>query len=327
MTLTKLAKLAGVSVATVSKAFSGSPDVGKKTRERIFEIAKEQGCFDKYNKHRFEKKIIAVLCPEINSDYYSSLVNCLMKHIEEAGARMTLGVTGFDAEREMELYTYYSSYAQVDGIILIGMSKKTLKEVLVPTVVLGRKNAGKEIDTVYFSTENSMRDALSALKNLKHTEIGFAGEKLTKSKQETFEAIARELAISMSDTRIKVSKKRFEEAGEDCVLAWLEEGTLPSAIVAAYDYIAIGVIRELSKHGYRVPEDVSVIGMDDITLAEFLETSLSSIHFPKEEICREAVSLIVKKIENQYYRARHTTVIPAEFIPRESIGTAKKANP
>ena len=109
---------------------------------------------------------------------------------------------------------------------------------------------------------------------------------------------------------------------------WLNDEALPTAIVAAYDYIAIGIIKELTSRGYRVPEDVSVIGMDDIAQSPFLEPSLSSIHYPKEEICREAVSLIIKKIDNQYYRARQTTVIPTEFIPRESIAEApKKANP
>lgn len=331
MTLTKLAELTGVSVSTVSKAFSGSPDISQETRERIFQIAKEHGCFEKYDKHRFEKKIIAVLCPELGSDLYSETVNCLMKYIEEAGALMTLSVTGFDAEREKELYTYYSSYCNADGIILIGLFGALSGEVLVPTVAIDAMDGWKEIDKVYFSAENSMREVLSTLKNLGHTEIGFAGETLTKSKQTIFQAAARELAVSLDDSKIKISKKRFEQAGEDCVRAWLNEGTLPTAILAAYDYIAIGAIKELSKHGYRVPEDVSVVGMDDITLATFLETSLSSIHYPKEDICREAVSLIIKKIDNQYYRARHTTVIPTQFIPRESIAPVKRehqrANP
>ena len=128
MTLTKLAELTGVSVSTVSKAFSGSPDIGKETRERIFQIAKEQGCFDKYNKHRFEKKIIAVLCPELGSDLYSETVNCLMKYIEEAGALMTLSVTGFDAEREKELSkTEHLKRILLGEISSMGIYKYTMK--------------------------------------------------------------------------------------------------------------------------------------------------------------------------------------------------------
>lgn len=324
MTLSKLAELAGVSVSTVSKAFSGCPDVGKETRERIFSIAKEQGCFEKYDKQRFEKKVIAVLCPELGSDLYSETVNCLMKHIEESRALMTLSVTGFNPKRENELYTYYSAYGKADGIIMIGLFGNRHGEALVPTVVIDSNKDWKEVDKVYFSSETSIRDALSTLKNLGHTRIGFASEQLTLSKQKLFQSAARKLAISIDDSNIKISTKRFEAAGEECVRLWLDEGTLPTAIVAAYDYIAIGVIKALTNRGYRVPEDVSVIGMDDIAQSPFLETSLSSIHYPKEEICREAVSLIMKKIDNQYYRARQTTVIPTEFIPRDSIGRAKQ---
>ena len=319
MTLQKLAELSGVSVSTVSKAFSGSRDIGKKTRERIFQLAKEHGCFDQYNKHRFEKNIIAVLCPEINTEYYWSTINCLMKYIEEAGALMTLSVTGFDSAREQELYTYYSAYCKADGIILIDFWGNMSGDVLTPTVVIGSRKGWTEIDEVKFSLEDSMRETLSALKELGHVNIGFAGELLTERKQTTFEQTARELAISIDDTKIKISKKRFEDAGKENVRAWINENTLPTAIIAAYDDIAIGVMKELYQNGYRVPEDVSVVGMDDITVSTFLEPSLSSIHFPKEEICREAVALIIKKIENQYYRSRHTTVIPTRFIPRDSI--------
>ena len=323
MTLTQLAKLAGVTQSTVSKAFAGNPRISDETRERIFKLAKEHGCFDKYNKNPFQKKTVAVICPEINSEIYSSIINCLMNHIHERGALMLVAQTQFDPTLEKEFFTYFAFHCKADAIILVEPRAEHTNQTLLPAVSIGSQNC-KEIDTVCYSINQAMLDIISRLKALGHTKIGFAGETLTDSKEKLFTEITNSLAIPSNDTSIKNSKKRFEEAGRDCVSQWLAEGTLPTAIVTAYDYIAIGVIKELLQHGYKVPEDVSVVGIDDITLSSFLETTLSSVKYPRDYLCSEAVSLIFKKIDNQHYRSRHVIEIPAEFIPRESIGPAKQ---
>ena len=323
MTLTQLAKLAGVTQSTVSKAFAGNPRISEKTREHIFKIAKEHGCFDKYNKNPFNKKIIAVVCPEINSEHYSSTINYLTKYIRSQGALMLLSQTDFDATVEQELFTYLSFHCKVNGIILVEPRHEHTNRALIPAVSIGVQKC-KDIDTVIYSIEKAMDDILFSLKAYGHTRIGFAGEVLTETKEILFRETAGKLAISLEDSGIRISKKRFEEAGRDCVRQWISEGALPTAIVAAYDYIAIGVIKELLESGYKVPEDVSVVGIDDIRISSLLQPSLSSVQFPKEELCREAAALVFKKIDNQHYRSRHIIEIPAQFIPRESIGPVKK---
>ena len=75
LTLEKLAKIAGVSLGTVSKAFSESDEISKETKEKIFAIAKEYNCFDKYYKAKKARKVVAVICPELKGDYYNSIVS------------------------------------------------------------------------------------------------------------------------------------------------------------------------------------------------------------------------------------------------------------
>ena len=325
MTMKKLAELANVSKSTVSKAFSGSADISKETREHIFQIAKERGCYDKYNKRPFDKKVIAVICPEINSEDYSSIVKLLITFLEERNAMVLLSSSSLDAAQEKDFYRYYSTYCKTDGIIIIeAAGAYTNEEVIVPTVSILALHNSPAIDNIALSATEAMNNIISTLKELGHRQIGFVGEPYTQGELALFKSTAQGLAISLNDSSIKVSDKRFEDAGKDAVRRWLDEGTLPTAIVTAYDYIALGVMKELMQNGLRIPEDVSVVGSHDMMISSLVNPPLSSTRYPNEDICKEAVSLLFKKIDNRHYRARHITKIPVEFIHRGSVGPIKK---
>lgn len=324
MNLNTLAKLAGVSVATVSKAFSGREEISAETRDRIFAIARAHGCFDKYNKNKFDKKVIAVICPELNSDYYNAYITLLNKEIERQGGLMTVSVTNFSVEKTQELFAYYSSYCKADGIIAVNPNGKLDNPLLTPAVAIGSSHDHENVDTIQIDLSVAIEDAVQYLKANGHTRIGFAGETLTVGKQNYFLSAMRHAGLPVRKEWVKISTERFEKAGIDAANGFLSEARLPTAILASYDNIAIGLIKELREHGIRVPEDISVIGMDDIAIAPFLETSLSSIRTHTAEACRIAVELIMKKLENQYYSIRQSITIASEFIPRDSSADAPR---
>ena len=322
MNLNTLAKLAGVSVATVSKAFSGREEISAETRERIFSIARAHGCFDKYNKNKFDKKVIAVICPELNSDYYNAFITILNREIEAQGGLMTVSVHNFSNEKTEELFAYYSSYCKADGIIVVSPHEKLGNPLMTPAVAIGSSTRHKNMDSIHIDLGEAITEAIGFLKAKGHTRIGFVGESLTKGKEALFRSAMQSSFLSVQERWIKTGEGRFEKAGITATEALLSESELPTAILASYDNIAIGVIKALREHGIRVPEDVSVIGMDDITIAPFLETSLSSVRTHTDEACRIAVELIMKKLENQYYSVRQDITIPSEFIPRDSSADA-----
>lgn len=326
MNLKTLAKLAGVSVGTVSKAFSGNEEISPETRERIFKLAKETGCFDKYNKNRFQKKVIAVISPELNSDFYNAFLSLLDEEISRQGGIMTVSVSNFSDDRVAELFSYYSSYCKADGILILCSPKKVKNPLLIPTVAIGAKQESCDhMDAIYLSLDGAITDAITHLKEHGHTQIGFIGETLTQAKQEKFIFAMQRENLPIRQEWIWSSDTRFEQAGTAAIEAWLTKGIpLPTAILTSYDYIAIGVIQALKKHGLRVPEDISVIGMDDIAVAPYLETSLSTIRTHTDEVCRTAVELIMKKLQNQHYSARRQITFYSEFISRDTSGDAAR---
>lgn len=105
----------------------------------------------------------------------------------------------------------------------------------------------------------------------------------------------------------------------------LASGSDATAIVCAYDNIAIGAIRELKRRGYSVPEDYSVIGIDNINVSGYMETTLSSIDTDPDEICITAWELICRKQENKYYRSNREITVSGRLILRESVGSPRSA--
>ena len=322
MKIKNLADLAGVSPSTVSKAFSGSHEVSEATRERIFAIAREQGVFEKYDKNRFCKPVIAVICPEINSDYYNAVVTQFKKEIEARGAIMLLSINDFSSEKLEEIYSYYTAYAKVDGVILFSTRLRSVDPgvLLIPTVCYTQTASEIAVDSVRVDTRSAMLDAILDLKRQGHTKIGFAGEKLTRGRHRDFCEMMHEAGLSVYERYCKTSEARFEDAGVAMMREWLREGDVPTAVIAAYDYIALGMMRVLRDEGLRVPEDVAIIGFDDIPRAPYLSPTLSSSQLPIEHSCRLTVELMMKKIDDRYYSSHEDILLRATYIARESSG-------
>lgn len=323
MNLTSIAKLAGVSVSTVSKAFSGSSEISTETKERIFQVARQTGCFDKYTKNKYAKKVIAVIYPEMASDYYTSIVNKLDHFISETGAVLVSSATNFDKERESELFTYYSAYAKVDGIIMVDMRNKPDNRINTPFVSLSTAARHSFADAIHNDLYSAIEEAIQYLQSLGHVNIGFASEKLTVQKLEYYKTAMRKAGLAVRPANFKISEKRFEEAGIEMMNEWLDNSYAPTAIIAAYDYIAIGLTKSIYQHGLRIPDDFSIIGMDDISAVSHTNTAISSIRTNTEKACLSAVELLMKKIDNPHYTSRDYISIPAELVIRESVGPAK----
>ena len=322
MTMRELARLANVSVSTVSKAFGGAEDISEETRDHVFRIAKQNGCFGRFSKSRFQKQVIALICPELSGDFYNLFVERLQRFIENNGGIAVVSACHFDPDRQEELIDYYASYLNVDGILVCSLAKPLKRGYDVPIVSLF-SSVDPSVDQVRVDLSAPMEEAIRALYGLGHRSIAFLGERLTTGKAEIFELTCagyRDL-----NARALTTEERFERAGEACVCELLASGSDATAIVCAYDNIAIGAIRELKRRGYSVPEDYSVIGIDNINVSGYMETTLSSIDTDPDEICITAWELICRKQENKYYRSNREITVRGRLILRESVGSPRSA--
>ena len=305
MTQRELAKLANVSFSTVSKAFNNSDDISDETKNHIFKIAKQYGCYSEFFKGKYHKKIIAIICPEIVSSYYAEFIKCFQTLIEKEGNIPIVSSDNFDKNTSDELIEYYASYMKVDGIIAFGLKSALKKGYTTPTVSV-LSDISSFVDTVEVDFKSAVFDAVKLLNDYGHKKIAFLGEKLTTAKAELYKKAMKN--IGNGNINIIESEHRFEAAGEDGVRRILTMGNSFTALICAYDNIAFGAIKELKKAGLRVPNDVSVIGMDNINIGKYADTSLTTIDSNPEEVCAAAWKLLRGKIKNPYFSVKKETI-------------------
>lgn len=319
MTMKQLAHLAGVSVSTVSKAFSKSPEIPEARREQIFELAKKTGCYDKYCKPLFTKKVIGVICPEFQSDHFSQQLGYLKKEIEKRGSMMVATAYDFDAGTKEELITYFTENAKVDGLIIIGYDSSE-KKYTTPIVVIGDS---ENSDSILLSTKSAIRDAIDYLSDNGHTNIAFIGEKLSKVKMKNFIEAMENKGLKINDDYIIEGNERFEEAGYTAMNNLLSMKIRPTAIIAAYDNIAIGAMRSIYEHGLKIPEDISIIGMDDNRSSSYTNVPLTSITLYIKDLCEIAVDLLFERIENGDNNKIKKIKVSTDLTKRQTVGKVK----
>ncbi len=320
MTLTRLAELSGFSIGTVSKAFSGSREISDATRERVFGLAKELGCFDKFYKDVRVRPLIGLLFPEPESEYYGREIGILERALNDRGADVIISFTRFDPEQAARMFREFAYRMKVDGIILSGSGEMIRNSDELPLIVI--TNAGQtaqNADAVRIDSSKGIKELIETVKKYGHSNVGFIGEKLTNVKEMKFRQAMRLVGLPVYDKYISISEERFAKAGEDGMRRLIERGAIPSVIIAAYDQIAYGAMRCAKECGYRIPDDISFVGMDDISATSYLDVPLSSIHINLEDVCSQVVDLLFKRIENRHYRSRREITVPTTVKIRESL--------
>lgn len=314
ITLSKIAKLAHVSISTVSKAFSMSPEINEQTRELIFDIAKEHGCFKKYYKAKYPKHVIAVICPEFQSRLYSHALSALQAYLARQGCEICVAATDFSSETEQELLRYYDRHATVDGIIVIGAHGLSELEMELPVAyVLGERDGCFQVN---IDMSQAREQTVEYFLSCGVTEIGLVGERLTQGKLQKFRELFAQRGVDIPQEWVAAGEKRFEAGGYDAMAQLLDTGKPPRAVICAYDYLAIGAVRCLYDRGLRVPEDVAVLGMDDLHEAAYLNPPLSSIDYPIDRACELAADALRAELMGKPHPSRE--ILTAQLHLRRS---------
>lgn len=319
MTLKRLAKMANVSISTVSKALSDSKEISSETKAEIVKLAKENGCYEKYCKPKYDRKLIAVICPELLGIHYSQMVTCIEKEVSARGGTMLLSTSNFSPKTQRNLIEYYTKFAHVDGIIVIEPAEKIPCGIKTPIIQICPDDDSQSVHCINMDISTALTDAINQLLAYGHSKIGFIGETFTSPEYDLFEHYMKKSGAKIDPKYISVREERFYDCGYWGMDELIKRKNLPTAVFAAYSHIAVGIVQRLNEEHFKIPEDISIICMDDIKSSPYQEVKLSCIKMHLEELCSEAMHLLYRIFESNSVSAKHLITVEREFFEGESV--------
>ena len=331
-TIYHIAERVGVSPSTVSRALSGRGYCGEKTRAKILRAAQEMNYAPdsaaKTLKMRRTKKILFAV-PDICNPFYFDMINGINQVLEEHGYLMILFYTKHSLEEELKAIQNLREKV-ADGMIMVSFhfceeNIRAINALRAPVVLTNQYVSGggpDRFDYVYVDTYEGIRLGTEHLIGQGMRRIAYIGGSL--GEQTGYQRFCgyrdamREAGLPVDDRWIAESD--YTERG-GCLAArkWVGHGERPEGIVAANDLMAIGVMKACEEAGLRIPEDVAIVGMDNLDIGSRVHPKLTSVALMQEEIGRQAALLLMGRLLGRPVPDRGIKLLPRLVVRNSSL--------
>ncbi|WP_409304106.1 LacI family DNA-binding transcriptional regulator [Peribacillus sp. SCS-155] len=326
VSIVDVAKKANVSTATVSRVIN-SGKVKKETSEKVLEAIQKlnyQPNMLARQLRRLETKTILVVVPDITNTFFSGILRGIEAIAAENGYQVLLGDAQNDIQRESSFLDILRQ-KKADGMILLTarINGELIDEIAneYPVVLACEYIEGSQIPTVSVDNISSARKATDHLIELGHKRIGFISGPLNvivgRDRLKGFQQSMAQNGLPIDPLLVQEGDFSYE-SGYNMMLKLLAIEELPTAVFAASDDMAMGAIKAIKSRGLNVPEDISVIGFDDIKFASIFEPALTTMSQPTFEIGSKAMTLLIKIINSECVREKTQYILADRLVLRES---------
>lgn len=328
--LKQLAELAGVDVSTVSRALNDSERVKPQTKAYIKSLAEKHHYVPNDMARSLVGKkndTIGVLVPELINTFYAEVIEGIETACGERGYSLMFGKSRFNDGEEIKLIDLFMR-RRVDGIILCSSTRKAVDHLRklkrsVPVVITDTFEACADMDVVTIDHEYGVGGVIDHFLALGHREFGYIGDsKITPMRLDAFRRGLAERGAALQERRIFIGEERYEEGGYRRMAELLAQPDRPTAVFVGTDNLAIGAVRAARESGLRVPDDMSVVGFDDIIASAYAEVPLTTVLQPKQEMGRLAGQLLLARMDGEAAAGFRQVVLKPELIVRQSTGAA-----
>lgn len=327
VTLKDIGKEVGVSATTVSRALNNKPDISYQVKQKIKEVAQRLG----YSPNALARSLkakktssIGVLIADIADPFFAPIVKGIENTARQMGYSIILCDTGGEYEQE-KLALQMMLEKRVDGLLITPSQTEygdilELKRKKIPFVLVGRHFDLVESDYVITDDIKGAFLATDYLIKKGHKRILFMnGPNYISSAKERLVGYKRALqehSILFDKSLVKEGALKMED-GYRIMKQILSSGTKFTAVFAYCDFVVLGIMQALEEAKLKIPEDIAIVGYDDVVFARFLQVPLTTVHIPKYELGKETMKLLKKKIDEEILEPQ-AVILETKLVIRKS---------
>ncbi|MDX7951567.1 LacI family DNA-binding transcriptional regulator [Lichenihabitans sp. Uapishka_5] len=326
----QVAERAGVALATVSRAFSAPTKLSPATLRRIEQASEDLDYTVNLNARALRGQgsgVILVLLPDIGNPFFSLLLKGIEEGAREAGQAVLIGDTaGEPALRERSALQVQARAADalilLDGQVPFAAGSRGRARLLrAPVVAVSERVRDEVVPYVGIDNVAAARDVATLLADAGHQHVahigGPDGSSLSAERAEGFRAGAAARGLSILGTVVGRFTTESGRKAAEAILSWPQR---PTAVFAASDEMAMGFIAAAQARGVSVPDEIAVVGFDDIAFSELFAPALTTVRQPRHAMGRAAADLVVR------WRAgsRRSVILPHEVVMRDSFGPPRR---
>lgn len=335
MDIRTVAQRANVSIATVSRTINHVPTVNAKMAKRVWEAISELNYFPNTQARALvsgRSGLLGIIVSEITNPFFPELIQGFEDIAVENGYEILVSSTNYDPKR-MSLCIRRMLERKAEGVAVMtfGIEEPLLDELVsrnIPMVFVDAAPPSENVSTLVVDYYEGIFQGVQHLVELGHRKISFiSGPMQQRSCQLRKAAFLRSMAEKGIDPLEQwlVEGDHALEGGMRSMEQILKGKELPTAVMCSNDMTAIGALRVLAKAGLRVPEDISLIGFDDIHLAEFAYPPLTTVRMSRNDLARAAFTALRSHVEPAHVSAKKTWLISTTLTVRQSTGHPPQA--
>ncbi len=335
MNIQAVADRARVSTATVSRTINGSNKVAPKTAERVRRAIEALNYYPNTNARALgsgRSRIFGLIISDITNPFFPELVKSFEDMAVRNGYEVIVANTGYSPERT-EVCVQRMLERKVDGVAVMTSEMgahqiERMHSRQIPMVFLDTGDPANGISNVLVDYTAGVDDAVEHLVSLGHTCIAFIGGPMdlasARTRRQALLASLKRRRLSGDKSLIEVGNHRID-GGRAAMERLLALDELPSAVIASNDLTAIGAIATLHQRGLRVPEDISVVGFDDIEISAFLHPALTTVRLSRAAIADRAFQALFRSGQPAPVPAVEYTIRPELIVRHSTAAPALKA--
>jgi LacI family transcriptional regulator len=330
-TIRDVARIAGVSIATVSRVLNGSNRVSEETRRRVWDAATELDYWPNTAARSLTTRkahTIGILLPDLYGEFYSELIRGVDQTARKQDFQILMSSS--HSEPETILGTARSMLGRAEGLIIMAPHRDSSDALLriskrFPTVLL---NPGADVpgcSSVMVPNYDGAHALVQHLLGLGHESIaiikGPASNVDAEERLRGYQKAVLDQGIE-PEARLELEGDFTEISGFRAATQLLRMDKLPDSIFAANDSMAIGALSALKGAGVEIPGDIAIVGFDDISIAQFITPALTTVQVDAFGMGERAVDLLIASIQNPERTGVVNEVLPAPLVIRKSCGTS-----